>query len=315
MRVLVTGANGLVGRRLCGHLTALGVAVRAVVRDGGASKLSGDCVRVGDLGASTSWHEALSGVDTIVHLAARVHVMNDDAADPLAAFRQVNVAATLNLARQAVSAGVRRLVFVSTVKVNGEHTAPGQVFAEHDIPAPQDPYAISKWEAEQGLWAIVRDTGLELVIVRPPLVYGPGVRANFAALVRWVQRGWPLPLAAVHNARSLVALDNLVDFLSICLSHPAAANQLFLVSDGEDKSTADLVRGIAHALRRPSRLVALPVWALQLAGRLTGRTHVIDRLCANLQLDIHKARQRLQWEPRITVAEGLRRTISIEAPT
>jgi nucleoside-diphosphate-sugar epimerase len=312
MMVLVTGANGLVGRHLCAQFAARGVAVRAAVRDRARHHLSGDCVSVGDIGASTSWQEALSGVDAIIHLAARVHVMNDDAADPLAAFRQMNVAATLNLARQAAKAGVRRLVFVSTAKVHGECTAPGYAFAEQDLPTPQDPYAISKWEAEQGLWSIARDTGLELVVVRPPLVYGPGVRANFDALVRVIRRGWPLPLAAVHNHRSLVALDNLVDFLVVCVWHPAAANEVFLISDDEDVSTTNLIERIARAVGRPPRLFAVPVWVLQLAGRLTGRSQVIDRLCGNLQLNIGKARQRLQWEPKITVTEGLRRTISNE---
>lgn len=256
----------------------------------------------------------MSGISTIIHLAARVHVMHDTAADPLAAFREVNVDTTLQLASQAAAAGVRRFVFVSSVKVNGESTAIGRAFAETDAPAPQDAYALSKWEAEQGLRQIAASTGMEVVIIRPPLVYGPGVKANFAALMRAVQRGVPLPLGAVRNLRSLVGLDNLVDFIITCAHHPAAANQTFLVSDGADISTPDLVRAMARAAARPARLLSVPVGVLASLASLLGKRAAVDRLCSSLQLDISKAHELLQWTPPVTLEEGLRRAFAGAKP-
>ena len=252
----------------------------------------------------------MADVATVIHLAARVHVMHDTASDPLAAFREVNLDATLELASQAAAAGARRFVFVSSVKVNGEATAPGRAVTERDVPAPQDAYAISKWEAEQGLRQIAASTGMEVVIIRPPLVYGPGVKANFAALMRAVQRGMPLPLGAVQNLRSLVGLDNLVDFIITCARHPAAANQTFLVSDGADISTPDLVRAIARASGRPARLLSVPVGLLASLAALLGKRAAVDRLCSSLQLDISKARGLLQWAPPVTLDEGLRRAFA-----
>lgn len=260
-RLLVTGSNGFVGRAVCTELAQHKYDVRGVVRD--ATSSSGQrstLVEVGDVGPSTNWSGALDGVNVVIHLAARVHVMQDTATDPMSAFRTVNVGGTLNLARQAATAGVARFVFVSSVKVNGEHTRSGHAFTEADAPEPQDAYGRSKHEAEQGLRQIAADTGIEVVIIRPPLVYGPSVKANFAALMRAVQHGWPLPLGAVHNQRSLVALDNLVDFIVTCITHPQAANQTFLVSDGNDLSTTELVRGLAHAAGMPARLLPVPVW-------------------------------------------------------
>lgn len=264
---------------------------------------------VGAIDGHTAWTAALSGVSTVVHAAARVHVMSDSSADPLAEFRRVNVDGTLNLASQAAAAGVKRFVFVSSVKVNGEQTLAGQPFSEADVGAPQDAYGQSKHEAEMGLRALASDTGMEVVIIRPPLVYGPGVKANFAALMRAVQRGWPLPLGAVHNQRSLVALDNLVDLIVTCLDHPAAANQTFLVSDGQDLSTAQLVQGMAQAAGVSARLLPVPVWALQAGAGLLGTGAAVQRLCGNLQVDISKARSLLGWVPPVTVAEGLRRAM------
>jgi nucleoside-diphosphate-sugar epimerase len=278
-------------------------------------------VTTGDISAQTDWKQALVGVDVLVHLAARVHVMRDAAADPLAEFRRVNVQGTLNLAWQAAAAGVKRFVFLSSVKVNGEatsapHPSPRpegarERFREDDEPAPQDPYGISKMEAEAGLRDLAAQTGMEVVIIRPPLVYGPGVKANFAALMRAVQRGWPLPLGAVHNQRSLVALDNLVDFIVTCLSHPQAANQTFLVSDGHDLSTTELVRGLAHAAGVSARLLPVPVWALQAGAALLGKGDAVQRLCGNLQVDISKARSLLGWLPPVSVDEGLRRAMAV----
>jgi nucleoside-diphosphate-sugar epimerase len=264
---------------------------------------------VGELSSTTDWFAALEGVETVVHCAGRAHVLHDTAADPQAAFRTVNLDGTLNLARQAVKSGVKRFVFISSIGVNGVQTAPGQAFSEADQPKPHNAYALSKWEAEQGLLSIANETGLGVVIVRPPLVYGFGAPGNFAALMRAVQRGWPLPLGAVHNQRSLVSLYNLVDFIVTCISHPQAANQTFLVSDGHDLSTTELVRGMARAAGVPARLLPVPVWALQAGARLLGKGDAVQRLCGNLQVDISKARSLLGWVPPVSVEEGLLRTV------
>ena len=311
-RVLVTGGKGLVCKALAARLLAQGLAVRVSTRQNYAiTDLRLEWVQTTDLNAVTDWLPALRAIDAVVHCAARVHVMHDTTADPLTAFRAVNVAGTLNLARQAAAAGVKRFVFISSVKVNGESTPPGRAFTEVDAPNPQDAYGVSKMEAEQGLLQLSADTGLEVVIIRPPLVYGPGVKANFAALMRAVQRGWPLPLGAVHNQRSLVALDNLVDFIVTCITHPQAANQTFLVSDGQDLSTTELVRGMAQAAGVPARLLPVPVWALQAGATLLGKGDAVQRLCGNLQVDISKARSLLGWVPPVSVEEGLRRAMAV----
>ena len=307
MNVLVTGANGFVGRNLCALLASRGFSVHAAVRSSGGGQPGAASIDIGTMDGQTNWREVLKEVKIVVHLAARVHVMSDDVSDPLAEYRTMNVQATTNLARQAAQAGVRRLVFVSSIKVHGESTPPGQAFRETDHPSPQDAYGLSKWEAEQSLRQIACETGLEVVIIRPPLVYGPQVKANFAVLMRAVQRGWPLPLGAINNARSLVALENLADFIVLCCTHPAAANQAFLISDGQDLSTAQLVRGLAAAANVPARLLKIPPWILELAGRLTGKSQTVQRLCSNLQVDISKARNRLGWVPVVSVTEGLRR--------
>lgn len=307
MNVLITGASGFVGRALCETLTRAGYDVIPAVRD--ARGMPNERA-VGEIGPYTDWREALHGVQSVVHLAARVHVMCDAASDPLAAFRAVNTAGTLNLARQAAAAGVKRFVFMSSIKVNGEYTQPGRAFAEVDLPDPQDAYGQSKHEAELGLRQLGAETGMEVTIIRPPLVYGPGVKANFAALLHAVQRGWPLPLGAVHNRRSLVALDNLVDFIVTCLTHPQAANQTFLVSDGHDLSTTELVRGLAHAAEVRARLVPVPAWTLRAGAALLGKGEVAQRLCGNLQVDISKARSLLGWVPPVSVDEGLRRVVA-----
>jgi nucleoside-diphosphate-sugar epimerase len=312
MRVLVTGANGFVGRAVAQHLQRLpGMAVVCSMRQAGLwGDISGVRMVSGDLGQAADWSDALAGVDAIVHAAARVHVMQDTAVDPLAQFRAINVQGTLNLAHQAARAGVRRFVFISSVKVNGEATLPGRSFTEDDRPAPQDAYGLSKWEAEESLRALCSQTGITLVIIRPVLVYGPGVRANFAALMRAVQRGWPLPLGAVHNRRSLVGLDNLVDLITLGLTHPQAAGQTFFASDGHDLSTAELVQGLARAAGVPVRLWPVPVPMLRLVAALLGKSDQAQRLCGNLQVDIGKARQLLNWQPPVRVDEGLRRAVA-----
>lgn len=309
MTLLVTGASGWVGTRLSQRLMLDGFDVRAAVRSDNSGSTLQQRITVGSIDRATDWSQALKSVHVVVHLAARVHVMKDTAVDPLTEFRAVNVQGTMNLARQAAAKGVRRFVFISSVKVNGEFTLPGAAFTELDLVNPRDAYGLSKHEAEQGLREIAIQTGMEVVIIRPPLVYGPGVKANFAALMRAVQRGWPLPLGAIHNQRSLVGLDNLVDFIITCITHPKAANQTFLISDGQDLSTTELVRAIGQACGVPARLVPVPVWALKLAGRLTGKSDVLQRLCSNLQIDSSKANILLGWRPKLSVEKSLYRAL------
>jgi len=306
MTLLVTGARGWIGSALVQQARAAGHGVRAASRAGASAA---DDVAVGELGPDTDWAAALAGCHCVVHLAAQLDAGPAHAADPLASFRAVNVAGSLSLARQAVQAGVKRLVYVSSVKVNGEVTAAGRPFLHTDPPAPSGPYAISKAEAESGLRELARHSGLELVIVRPPLVYGPGVKANFAALLRAVRRGVPLPLAAVtHNRRSLVALDNLVSLLLSCATHPGAAGQTFLASDGEDLSTAELLRRMGQAVGRPARLLNLPLPLLRGGAALLNKAEIAQRLLDNLQVDIAHTCSTLGWIPPISLDEGLLRT-------
>jgi nucleoside-diphosphate-sugar epimerase len=308
-RLLITGATGFVGKAVCEQAMHQGFSVKGAVRILGELSVCIESFVVGEINISTDWRNALRNVDVIVHLAARVHVMQDTSTYPLTAFRKVNVDGPLNLARQAVAAGVKRFVFISSVKVNGESTSLGQVFNENDVPNPHDAYGQSKLEAEEGLREISAETGMEVVIIRPPFVYGPGVKANFAAFMRAVQKRWPLPLGEVHNQHSLIALDNLVDFIITCISHPDAANQTFVVSDGQDLSTTELLKGMAKAAGVPSSLLPVPVWALQAGASLLGKGDVVQRLCGNLQVDISKARNLLGWVPPISVEEGLRRAM------
>ena len=305
MKALVTGATGFVGRALCARLTASGAEVVPAVRS--KYGLPHEVV-IGNLNASTNWRPGLTGCDAVIHLAARVHVMEDVAQGSLALYRDTNTEATFNLARQAADAGVKRFVFISSIKVNGEFTEVNRPFTSEDVPAPEDPYGVSKHEAEQLLRQIAAETGMEVVIIRPPLVYGPGVKANFAAMMRWLARGVPLPLAAVtENRRSLVALDNLVDLIASCLHHPAAANQTFLVSDGEDISTAELLKRMGAAMGQPARLFYMPPALLKLGATLLNKPGIYQRLCGSLQLDISKTRQLLDWTPPMSVDDGLRR--------
>ena len=309
MKWLVTGATGFVGRALLARLAAdPSNTVCGTTRQPGGPLAPGiGRTVVPELGPDTPWLEALRGVDVVVHLAARVHVMHEHAQDPLAAFRRVNVQGSLALAQQAMQAGVRRFVLVSSVKVHGESTPVGRPFHADDALRPQDAYGRSKQEAEAALRALAQSGGMELVVVRPPLVYGPGVQANFRALLQAVARGWPLPLGALHNRRSLVALDNLVDLLVVCGRHPAAANQAFLVSDGRDLSTTELLQQMARALGRPAHLWPVPAAVLLALGRLAGRAAMVERLCGNLQVDIAKTRERLGWTPPVAVEEAMRR--------
>lgn len=306
--VLVTGANGFVGQSLCEEIIRQGLQGRAGVRSPCQLPAGVESVAVGAINGGTKWTDALSNVDIVIHLAARVHVMCDEAADPLTEFRAVNVEGTLNLAHQAAKAGVRRFIYLSSIKVNGERTFPGQPFTEQGVPAPLDPYGISKYEAEEGLRKLAPQTGMEVVIIRPPLVYGPGVKANFLNMMRWLHKGVPLPFGAINNRRSLVTLDNLIDLIIACIKHPAAANQIFLVSDGEDLSTTELLLHVAVALDMPARLLPVPQKLLEAGFKVVGKGDLAQRLCGSLQVNITKACTMLNWSPPLSVDEGLRHT-------
>jgi nucleoside-diphosphate-sugar epimerase len=309
MMILLTGSTGFVGQALLARLAAQPALDLVVVSRRPNSSLPAGVAhaQVADIAADTAWQPVLQGVQVIIHAAARVHVMNDKVADPLAEFRKVNVDGTLNLARQAVGAGVKRFIFISSIKVNGESTAPGKPYSAESQPAPVDPYGISKLEAEQALRELAAETGMEVVIIRPPLVYGPDVKANFLSMMRWLSKGIPLPLGTIQNRRSLVALDNLVDLIATCVEHPAAANQTFMVSDGEDLSTRQLLRRMGGALGRQARLVPIPAWLLEAGASLLGKRALAQRLCGSLQVDISKTRELLNWSPPLGVDEALRR--------
>lgn len=309
--MLVTGANGFVGSALCVALIKRGYAVRAALRDSTRFSIA-DCeiVRAPTIEAGIDWTEALRGMTTVIHLAARVHVMHDDVSNPLEEFRRVNVAGTEHLARSAAASGVKRFVYVSTVKVNGDATDGDKKMTEANAASPQDPYGVSKYEAEQALHRIAAETGLEIVIVRPPLVYGAGVKGNFAQMIKVLAKGIPIPLASVQNLRSLVYIENLVDALILCATHPAVAGQTYLVSDGEDVSTPDLLRQLGAAMGHPARLFPCPPALLKLAGRLIGRSDQVERLLGSLQVDSSKIRCELGWRPPYTLQEGLRLTVA-----
>lgn len=299
-RIVITGATGFVGTRLCADLVLRGreiVRISREARDG--------FVGLGDLTGETNWRPALSGCDAVVHLMARVHRAGDDPAIALQLYRRDNVDVTLQLARQAAALGVKRLVFLSTVKVNGESTAPGQAFSETDVPDPRDPYGVSKAEAEAGLRRLATETGLEVTILRPPLVYGAGAKGNLRTLMRWVERGVPLPLGAVNNRRSMVGLGNLSNAIIAAIDHPAAANRTFMVSDGEDLSTSELLRRLARLMVTPSHLLPVPQGVLEGALRLLGRGDLATRLLGDLRVESGLIRRELGWAPRFSVEEGL----------
>lgn len=308
--ILVTGAAGFVGSALSLALVAQGHAVRAAVRSPNSKpSVDGpDMVVVGEVGAQTDWEIALKGVDCVIHCAARAHVMEETGAHAQAFYRAVNVAGTQRLAEQASELGVRRLVFLSSIKVNGESTEGSIGFAPDDAPRPEDAYGLSKWEAEQALWAVSASTGLEVVVVRPPVVYGPGVKGNLLRLLSSLARGWPLPLGAVHNQRSMVGLHNLVDLLCRCAVHPAAAGQTLLASDGQDLSTPQLIRLLAEGVNKRAYLPPVPVGVLRAAGLLLGKGSEVDRLVGSLQVDSRHTRKLLDWTPSLSVQDGLRDT-------
>lgn len=310
MRVLITGVSGFVGGALASRLLDEGsYRVRGAARRVLSNAPAGlELCQSPELEAEADWSELLQDVEVVVHAAARVHMMNDQAADPLSEFRRANTEGTLRIARQAVEAGVRRFVFISSIKVNGEESPADRPYSADDVVAPVDPYGVSKHEAEQALLALARETGLEVVTIRPVLVYGPGVKANFQSMMRWLDRRLPLPLGSIHNSRSLVSLDNLVDLIVTCLQHSAAAGQVFLVSDGSPLSTTQLLRRMGLALGKPARLLPIPAVWLQLIARLLGRPAIAQRLCGSLCVDIEKTRRLLGWEPPVTVDEAMSRT-------
>lgn len=305
--MLVTGAAGFIGRAVCARLSETpDIELVATVRRFGGAPLPVAAVSARELSEDSDWRDVLESVDVVVHAAARAHVTNGR--DDLAEYRRVNVAGTMNLARQAAACGVRRLVFLSSVKVNGDSTLPGHGFSAEDRPAPVDAYAVSKHEAEIGLVRMANESGMEIVTIRPPLVYGPGVKANFLTLMRWVHRGYPLPFARVYNARSLIAVQNLVDLIRVCCMHPAAANQTFMATDGEDVSIAELVRRLGTALKRPARLVALPPPLVLTLATLVGKRRQAETLLGNLQVDAGRTRERLGWQPVVDMRQALQST-------
>jgi len=301
--VLVTGATGFVGRAVvCQLSTQSDVCVRAAVRR--STTIFSQNIKqvlVGDLLIDTEYADAFASVDVIVHAAARVHVMQDDVADPLAEFRKVNVDGTLNLAKQAAAAGVKRFIFISSIKVNGEGTKLGERYHPNDNVSTQDPYGLSKWEAEQGLFQLSKVIGMEITVIRPPLIYGPGVKANFQKMVTWVNKGVPLPLGAVHNRRSLLALDNLVSFIVCCIDHPKAANEVFLLSDCEDVSTKELLQKVAKALGKRSCLLPVPEGLMRWLASMLGKQELVNRLFCSLEVDSSKACDLLGWKPAVSM--------------
>ena len=309
-KILVTGANGFVGRKLVAHLTRSNDEVVRCVRSARTDNFESGLKTfvVGDINNETDWRISLKGVDSIVHLAGRVHILHDSVRNPLGKFRRINVDGTINLARQSVAAGVKRFIFISSIKVNGEFSCLGEPFTADAFSSPTDPYAVSKFEAENSLFEIAEETGLEVVIIRPPLIYGADVKANFFRMMQYLSQGIPLPFGAIYNKRSFVALGNLVDLIETCLDHPAAANEVFLVSDGEDLSTTELLKRLGLALGKPARLLPVPQWLLEIGLKMLGKGDMAQRLCCSLHVDIYKTRRLLGWSPLICVDEALVKT-------
>jgi len=308
-KVLVTGASGFIGSALCVKILAEGLQVRGTFRsESDVSRLpeSVEAVSISSIDSDTKWNDTLEGIDTVVHLAARVHVMDDSSLDPLTEYRKVNVEGTKCLAIAAAKAGIKRFIYISSIKVNGEGRA--SAYTEYDEEAPADPYGVSKWEAEQELHKISDTTGIEVVILRPPLVYGPGVKANFMQLFKIVERRIPLPLLNIKNRRSFIYLGNLIDAIITCMTNPNAAGKTYLVSDGEDVSTSELIRRIGAVSGRRAFLLPVPVWILRMAGRITGKSNEIERLVGSLTVDISKICKELEWKPPYVMEHGLRET-------
>jgi nucleoside-diphosphate-sugar epimerase len=309
MKILVTGANGFLGRCITKELSKNSNEIISAARN-----ISNDSFAVGDIDENTNWTDVLTGCDVVIHLAARVHQMHDDSPNPLLEFRRVNTEGSLNLARQANNAGVKRFIFISSIKVNGEES--DLSYSEMSQPNPSDAYAISKWEAEQGLNQLAREGQMEVVIIRPPLIYGPGVKANFASMIKWVKRRLPLPFGAIHNRRSVVAIENLVDFIILCAEmskSPKAANETFLISDGVDVSTTELLNNVRAAYGVKLPLIPVPESWLRFSLNFVGKSDLSARLLGSLKVDISKARNLLGWEPKIDMLSQLRKMAAIES--
>ena len=309
MKILVTGANGFLGRCITKELLKDTNQIISVTRS-----ISADSIAIGDIDGLTNWSQALVNCDVVIHLAARVHQKHDDSPNPLLEFRRVNTEGTLNLARQAKKSGVKRFVFISSIKVNGEESS--NSYAESSHPNPLDPYAISKWEAEQGLNELARENQMDVVIIRPPLIYGPGVKANFASMIKWVKRGLPLPFGSIHNKRSLIAVENLVDFIMLCADKsksPKAANQTFLISDGVDVSTTEMLNNVRTAYGVKIPLMSIPESWLKFTLNLIGKSELSSRLLGSLTVDISKARNLLGWEPKIDMLTQLRKMAAFDS--
>jgi nucleoside-diphosphate-sugar epimerase len=307
--VLVTGA-GFVGRVLIQELSEIdSVDVIRAVRKHKKTFVKNNTVEIGDITDKTDWRNILSGVDVIIHTIARVHIMDDKSSSTIQSYMYINADATLNLARQAAEAGIKRFVFLSSIKVNGEQTLLGRPFTPNDINIPDDPYGLSKYQAEKGLLKIAEETGMEVVIIRPPLVYGPGVKANFASMMSWLKKGIPLPFGAINNKRSLIALDNLVDFIIHCIEHPKAANEVFLISDGDDVSTTELLKRTAAAMNTKAFLLPIPESWMRFFAKILGKQDLADRLLGSLQVDSSKAFDLLDWKPVTTMDEQLKKTV------
>ncbi len=304
MKILITGASGFLGRRLLRTLSSQDVKLTVAHRHE-LNEIDVPQYIVGELSGLTDWSEAVARQDVVIHAAARAHLIGADAKNCAADYQRVNVSGTLKLALQAAQAGVSRFIFISSIGVNGNVSK--RPFSADEHPHPAEPYARSKWQAEQGLWQIQKQTGMEVVIIRPPLVYGPAAPGNFGSLIRWIEQGVPLPLGAINNKRSLVGIDNLVDLIIRCIDHPAAANQVFLAGDGADLSTTELLSGVGKAMGKPARLIKVPAGVLQLGATLLGKKAMAQRLLGSLQVDISKTCEILDWTPPYTVEEGLRR--------
>lgn len=312
MRIVLTGVTGFIGRRLARHLLErtddhLCFVTRKEFEQADDPRVSVKLIN--DIDEQTDWKEIVINCDVVIHAAARVHIMHEEAVDPLTAYREVNVAGTLNLARQALKAGVKRFIYISSIKVNGESTRRGMPYTEDSIAKPECLYGVSKLEAEQGLFALANESGMEVVVIRPVLVYGPGVKGNFQYMIEWLIKGIPLPLGAVNNRRSFVHVDNLIDMITTCITHPNAANQVFLVSDGYDISTTRLLKKLRLLLDKRILLLPFPVWLLHIASRLVGKTQEAERLCGNLQVDITKAQTLLGWQPVVPIDDALKNTV------
>ncbi|WP_070970458.1 UDP-glucose 4-epimerase family protein [Vibrio sonorensis] len=308
MQILVTGCNGFVGSRLTVVAKQRGYCLTKAQRNSG-SVVDESVFSISSIDKNTNWKPALVDIDCVVHCAARVHQMGEEREDSLSLYREVNTEGSLNLARQAAEMGVKRFVFISSIKVNGEFSDSGRPFTSEDVSTTDDPYGLSKYEAEQGLQIIAQGTGLEVVIIRPPLVYGPNVKANFLTMMKWVEKGIPLPLGSIDNRRSLLFLDNLIDFILTTSKHPAAVGKTFLLSDGEDVSTASLIQEIAKVMGKRAHLFPIPVKLIQWGANLLGKPKVAQRICSNLQIDSSEARETLGWVPPFTLQEGIRATV------